>query len=187
MSINVGLRITGIYFGSPKSANGVIMVSVPEAPTVKQVLDAAVSLVNASGVPGTSLFTYTPVDPTPMDDVHSFTVVYTEPPIKPNPKTPEAIQQPAGMYVLNDKLDSPYEQSLQYYHCRHIQVNGNPALIQLNIQGDFRSFTQQPEEPIVDGDIIIWRMVTIENAPIPSKRAYATAARNAGVLEGALM
>ena len=189
MAIKVGLRVTGIYFGSPLSNNGLITVSVPDKPTVKDVLDAAVQLTSGGGVPDTTLFAYsfTATSGNVMGEVTSFTVVYSAPPLKPS-SHPASVKPPGvGLYTIREQTSTPYELALQYYHYRRTQVNGADALLQLNIDSKFFPFDGAPQQTIEDGDEITWRLVTIQNAAIPSIRTFAKASRSAGQMQSALL
>ena len=173
MTISVQLSVTGIYFGTPTSTNPKFTVTIPDNPTVKDVMDAAVAQVAAGGYPGASMFNYMAMG----SYLQSISVNYTAP-----PKSSVA----AGFYQLQQTTDSPLEEILQYYHYRPTTVNKNAALIQLNIDNAETPFTDPPTEPILSGDVIIWRRVTIQNAPTPQSFAYRAAVKNSNLMVAAM-
>ena len=173
MSIQVGLKVTGIYFGTNYSLNSNFQVTVPDAPTVKDVMDAAVVAVGAGAYPGATFFNYTDN----MVYVNSISVNYDVPPA---PTLPMGPSPAAVFYTLLQQSGLPYDQALQYYHYRPTTLDdGTYALIQLNITNDVLSYVKSPAQPILDGDIIAWRLVTIETAPLPSARGIGSAAKSA--------
>lgn len=189
MSINVELRVTGIYFGSPLAVKNLqtITVTVPYNPTVKDVMDAAVAMFPTSAIPEVKLFSYsfTPsFANNKLESVNRITIYYNKPPLDPSKIQGGFFPPEAGLYVLDDELGTPYDKSLQYYHYRKTTVDKKDALIQLNIKSHFKAFNTPPDQPIEDGDLIVWRLVVIENSPLRSLRPIGTAMRSGGQADG---
>ena len=185
-SINVQLSVTGLYFGTPSSTNPKFIVPVPIASfgptivTVKSVMDKAVKMVAAGGYPNASMFTYTTNS---GGEVQSISVNYTKSPRKPS-TSPSPLP---GLYSLNETLNKPpFDTVLQYYHYRPTTVNGKSALIQLNIDAVPTLFSKPPTTPIINGDVIIWRMVTIETGPLSTVKGFQGALKSSEAIMAAM-
>jgi hypothetical protein len=171
-TINVQLSVTGIYFGTPTSKNPKFTVPVTfsgVSPTVKNVMDAAVLAVKNNKYPNASMFSY---GTNSSGAIQSISVSYTASPRRPSPFP---VPGP-GFYSLYETLNRPpFDTVLQYYHYRPTTVSGRPALIQLNIDAVPTLFNRPPTTPILNGDVIIWRLVTIETGPLSSVRGLQAA------------
>jgi hypothetical protein len=191
-SINVQLSVTGLYFGTPSSTNPKFIVpvsigdpfAIPPSPptivTVKSVMDKAVKMVAAGKYPNASMFTYTTNS---GGEVQSISVNYTKSPRKPS-TSPSPLP---GLYSLNETLNQPpFDTVLQYYHYRPTKVNGKSALIQLNIDAVPTLFSNPPTTQIIDGDVIIWRMVTIETGPLSTVKGFQSALKSSEAIMAAM-
>ena len=184
--INVQLSVTGLYFGTPSSTNPKFIVPVllrngptPVTITVKSVMDAAVKKVASGGYPNASMFTYTTNS---GGGVQSISVNYTK-----SPRIPSTSPSPLpGLYSLNETLNKPpFDTVLQYYHYRPTTVNGKPALIQLNIDAVPTLFSKF-SGGFSDGDVIIWRMVTIETGPLSTVKGFQSALKSSEAIMAAM-
>lgn len=165
--IEVSFRVLGIYFGSyPGDANsrtGPIKVQVDDNPTVFDVMRAVAVKAATGGIPGVSLFSFTPTYPVPGQEIDSITVEFNE---RPRLNRPYEV----GMYVLKDSQVTNPNLVLQYYI-----VDANN--VQKNRNNRTAPFTSAPDAVIQDGDTIIWRQVSICVGPNGSFRSRSIAQR----------
>jgi len=163
--MKIKLRVVGAFFGaSPgvgqnvltdkfSGTNGEVVLDLPDVPgvTIADVMKKASADAAAGLIPNVSVFNYSPNAPLPGEGLKEITIVYTKLPPKVNGTGP-------GPYVL--KLSDSTEltsHELQYYHYRE----QGSDYVQLNKNNVTSAFCVPPESPLVDGDSIVWRQVTI--------------------------
>ena len=170
MPNNIGFRVTGMYLGASDSVTGEIRVDIDkDNPTVYDVMVAVVHKVKNGDVPGVSEFSFTPTFPRPKDGLDSITVNYTQP-----PKT----QYSPGTYFLADTESGNPAQVFQYYIF-------DKDFKQKNNNGVSKRFNEAPDKPIVEGDTIVWRQLSILQGPIESPRVKRRLAREFAALTSA--
>lgn len=146
MPLNVGFRVTGMYFGAKESITQEIRVDVVKTnPTVYDVMIEVVKKVQTGGVPGVETFIFDPAFPAESDSLKSFTIVYNQ-----APKAPYN----AGVYFLQEnKMVNPVY-VFQYYIF-------DSTFVQKNNNNKTKNFNESPDVEIVDNDTIVWRQVAI--------------------------
>lgn len=152
MSVNVNLRVVGIYFGaSPTSSKfsgtgGGVVLNVPDNPTVARVMYAAFQDAANGRIQNVNAFNYNG-----YPDCNFIGVSYSKlPPHTSGYKT-------GNSYVFQLSDSGANAGQLQYYHYR--EVNGD--FVQLNTNNSFIPYIQTPDPKILDGDYIVWRQVSI--------------------------
>ncbi|MEM1181597.1 MAG: hypothetical protein AAGM22_24855 [Acidobacteriota bacterium] len=155
--ISVRFRIVGIYFGATykNAVTQEIKVSVPANPTVAQVMEAAALEAVRGQIPGVTSFLFSPAAPTPDEFCESVSVDYNK---SPNGRLD------SGLYRLQQSEEAFQEQILQYYIF-------DENFVQKNTKNEQAPFGGPPPVEIEDGDLVLWRMVTIATKPINSSRA----------------
>ena len=164
--MKIKLRVVGAFFGaSPGVGQGVstdpfsgtdgeVVLDLPDGAgvTVADVMAKASADAAAGLIPNVAAFTYTPTNPLPGQFLKEITIVYTKLPPKVTGTGP-------GPYVLKlvDSAAALASHELQYYHYRERESD----YIQLNKNNVTTTFGEPPQEPLVDGDSIVWRQVTI--------------------------
>jgi hypothetical protein len=166
--INVKFRVVGIYLGcfpgDPNSSTGQITVQVNDNPTVYDVMKAVALKVASGGFPGVELFGFNPSPASQGQEIQSISVEYSVKPRKNRPYAP-------GVYILEDSRGSNPNRVLQYYI---MDANG----VQKNRNNDTAVFTLPPDVPIVDGDTVLWRQVSICMGPNGGFRSTSLAKRS---------
>ncbi|MEO1367442.1 MAG: hypothetical protein AAFX50_09710 [Acidobacteriota bacterium] len=153
--ISVRFRVVGIYFGAPKGTTGEITVKVEENPTVNDVMVAAAELAGqVGGINGVDSFSYSPFNPERGSGqiLTEVSADFTEPPKGPG------TDPGAGIYRLDQDLERNPQSVLQYYIF-------DSNFVQKNRENSFIPFSDDPPVPIEDGDLVLWRMVAITQAP----------------------
>ena len=168
--INVNFRIVGIYFGSYEGDTGsttktitVQVADTPAPPTVYDVMRAVAVKAATGGIPGVSMFSFSPPFPSSGQDLADLTVEYTTKPRSDRP-------YPEGMYILEDSRSTNPNKVLQYYIV-------DSAGVQKNRNNNTAPFSGSPDAVIAEGDTIIWRQVSICVGPNGSFRARSIAQR----------
>lgn len=153
--ICVRFRVVGIYLGASKGATGEVTVKVQENPTVNDVMVAVSKLAGqVDGINGVDSFTYSPFDPERGSGqiLTEVSADFIEPPKGPG------THPDSGIYRLDQDLDKNPQSVLQYYI-----FDSNFA--QKNRDNAFIPFSDDPPVPIEDGDLVLWRMVAVAQAP----------------------
>ena len=164
--MKIKLRVVGAFFGaSPgvgrnvttdkfSGTNGEVILDLPDGAviTVADVMKKASADAAAGLIPNVSVFNYGPTNPLPGQFLQDITIVYTKLPPKVTGTGP-------GPYVLKlvDSAVGLASHELQYYHYRE----SGSDYIQLNKDNVTKTFSESPQTPLVDGDSIVWRQVTI--------------------------
>ena len=146
MPLNIGFRITGMFFGAKDSVTKEIRVDVPkDNPTVYDVMVEVVKKVNRGEVSGVSGFLFDPIFPSEIDSLKSVTLQYSSAPKEP---------YEAGTYFLQEnKMGNPIY-VFQYYIF-------DKDFKQKNDNNKTKNFNQTPDDTIVDNDTVIWRQIAI--------------------------
>jgi hypothetical protein len=163
--MKIKLRVVGAFFGaSPgvgqnvsmdkfSGTNGEVVLDLPDVPnlTIADVMKKASADAAAGLIPNVSVFTYSPNNPASGEGLKEIIIVYTKKPPQVNPLG-------TGPYVfkLTDSAGLTSHE-LQYYHYRQKGTD----YVQLNKNNVTSSFSDEPESPLINGDSIVWRQVTI--------------------------
>ncbi|ADG69019.1 hypothetical protein Plim_3205 [Planctopirus limnophila DSM 3776] len=146
MSIKIGFRVTGMFFGSAKPI--VVEIDNPKS-SVRDVMLKVSKLVEEGGVPGVESFIFSPRNPSDAETLSSITIKYSE--------GPNGVYSP-GTYHLEENLMGNPILAFQFYHFR-------ANMQQVNNNNRTNTFGEPIEDIFKDGDIIIWRQIAILQAP----------------------